>query len=69
MNYFLRNWIDWYFYFVIAIFFWIIKFCHDLAALFVPSINEVSAATLPSTSEWAGAGWAPTGQAANLERF
>ena len=35
-----------------VIFTWIIKFFHELAALFVSSINEVSAATLHSTIFW-----------------
>ena len=57
--------IDCCFYFVI--FTWIIEFVHEFAALFVPSINEVSTATLHSTIFLNKR--APTGQAANLERF
>ena len=69
MSYFLRIRILYCCCFVI--FTWIIKFFHELAALFVSSINEVSAATLHSTIffDWAGPGWAPTGQAANLKCF
>ena len=52
MSYFLRIRILYCCCFVI--FTWIIKFFHELAALFVPSINEVSAAALHSTNFWKG---------------
>ena len=47
MSYFLIICNDRCFYFFI--FTWIVIFFHDFAALFVPSINEVSTATLHST--------------------